>query len=820
MFYRLNIIVTLFLVSTSITFTQYMLVEPQWCYFLEKQPSCLATGDLNNDGMSEIAVGLYSNQVLTLSPDGRKLWEITTPGIPNFLVIQDIDDDSSPEIIIACFPYIAIVNKYGVLERQISLPLQGKQIYSFEVVQHTNQTKEFIVLLEGLIVILSPSGKIRATIPVDIQAFKMKTYDIDETKEKRILVLSNFSIECFTTEGKPKWNYKPEISFKRGKSAFIQFISKKLDTTTIRPFPRNAQKPIKNPWRDIEPVDAGYLSSESNKAIITGFYTEDSTGRISTNVVCLDAQDGSFKWITRVPHLLLSLKIIDGFVYVAGGYRDGDNRSGYFITLENTGIIKKILSYDWPTYFIRNGDNFILHCERGYGVRGYLNPTHEGILNQCYGAVSAYFFETGDFNGDGYTDLTLVFRSLEYPGKYRIDIHLNKIPALKKTGDDALSSYKIFLKQGETRDAMNIVEKAERYYAAIGKRDDAIKEKWKIDQEVYEYRRANLIRKATWMSLFAAAIGILLYTQRRKLKMYFHKAKFIIINEELKPTVELLESVNAFIHESIKKVNMLKLALLEIQHGKPIAEMIRFYNDNLQVLNKTYKEYEEHLTKYEQIKGRDPKSLRKLIEKIPYLDERKLDEQSSELIRSSVETLLDRIGVNLRQEIMTYRHSISDALKEAVENIRKEKYHEMDKFKIQIELSIEDIVNIKDIYYTNFEKWKLILTNMFRNAIEATVIAIENSANLQEERRIISAKLREVFEERTKRIIEIEDHGCGMDEYVRANIFKNGFSSGKKKGMGQGLTPDLEQFILSKGQYSIKSEKNVGTLIKIEMESV
>lgn len=797
-----------------------MLMEPQWCYFIEAQPSCLTTGDLNNDGMYETVVGLYSNQVITLSPDGRKLWEIKTRGTPSFIVVEDVINDNSPEIIIACFPYIVIVNKYGVVEKQISLPLRDKQIFSFEVVKHTNQTKEFMVLLDGLIVILPPSGKIRVTIPVDIQTFKMKVYDIDETKEKRILVLSNFSIECFTTEGKPRWNYKPKISMKNGSPAFIQFISEKLDVTTIRPFPRNAQKPIKNPRKDLEPVDVGYLSNQGNKVIISGFFSEDGTGGISTIVVCLDARDGSLLWTTNVPNLLLSLKITDEFVNVCGGYRDANNHSGYFIKLDKAGNTKSIIAYDWPTYYIRNVDNHILHCERGYGVRGYVNPTYEGILNQCYGGVSAFMFETSELNGDGYTDLVLAMRSLEYPGKYRIDAHLNKIPSLKKIGDDTFSKYKIFLQQGETRNANNIVEKAERYYAAIGKRDEAIKEKQIIDQEVQVYLRANLTRKITWISLFTGTIGILLYTQRRRLKMYFQRAKFIIINEELRPTVELLESVNAFIHESIKKVNMLKLALLEIQHKKPIADMIRFYNDNLQALNKTYNEYEEHLNKYEQIKGRNPKSLCKLIEIISYLDERKLDELNNETIISSVENLLDRIGVNLRQEIIAYRHSISDAVKEAVETIRKEKYHEMEEHKIQIQLKIEDMADIKDVYYTNFEKWKLILTNLMRNAFEATVIAIENNIYLPEERRYVLVTLREVFEGRTKRIIEIEDHGCGMDEYVRANMFKNGFTAGKKKGMGHGLTPDLEQFILNKGRYFIESKKNVGTLIKIEMESV
>ena len=245
-----------------------------------------------------------------------------------------------------------------------------------------------------------------------------------------------------------------------------------------------------------------------------------------------------------------------------------------------------------------------------------------------------------------------------------------------------------------------------------------------------------------------------------------------------------------------------------------------YFNNRRQALKDEFKGHARQLSEYEAFNDRSAKELWKMLSVIPIMTTVANDEQKSETVRIAVITLHHRIDVDMRREVEAYQHSLDEALRASVDSILYEKAEHVPKYNLQIQLQVEEKSYPKEIYYTDFDQWKLLFTNLLRNAVEATVSAAEETSAIVQERRVVVATLEEEYGRELRQIIEIEDHGCGMDERTRANMFRSGFTYGKREGTGHGLTPELERFILAHGRYIVRTAKNVGTTIRIEVERV
>jgi signal transduction histidine kinase len=74
------------------------------------------------------------------------------------------------------------------------------------------------------------------------------------------------------------------------------------------------------------------------------------------------------------------------------------------------------------------------------------------------------------------------------------------------------------------------------------------------------------------------------------------------------------------------------------------------------------------------------------------------------------------------------------------------------------------------------------------------------------------------YDSLNKVVCEIEDNGCGIDSDIIEKLFEPNFST-KSKGMGLGLAITKKTLDDMKATIKITSEKNKGTLVKIEFQS-
>lgn len=812
---RVQKIVALLLMCASIAIGQDLVLEPQWCFIIEKQPFCLTAGDLNNDGMSEIIAGLYSREIVAVSSQGRKLWQTKVPEVPDFIRVHDLNGDGQPEIVVACFPHLLFLDSQGRVYHRIKFPAKSGRFSAFEIAKSSSTPPMLFLLTQDAAYLISSSGKITAKIGMHPIPYKGMARDLDNDGKLEFIALSEFELACYAENGDKIWRYEYPLPPHYQKEKILKQIEATLNESTIREMPKECDQAIKNYRKDLEPIDISDLNGDGQPEIVASFLGKNENDKNIYTVVCLSAVDGNVLWTQSAPNPILSIKIADSLVYVCGGYRREEKMSGYLMRLSARGAIQNTRSYRWPAYFLRRIGDFIALCEYESVFRCHVDASDDGIiLRDIYVFLTPYTFETCDLNGDGYTDVVSAVTSLNLLCQFRIDAFLNNVPLLRKKADDAWMKYKDLSLQGESRAAQHAREKAERYDKMIGKTSEAFAVAKKIDHEVSSYHRRMLLVKLFWSGVVLLPLIVVGYIYKRQLAHFF-RGKYFAYSEERKPPVELLRSINSFIHESRKKILMLNSVLNQIDDGKPLAEVAGFFNSNLQALKTTFVDFQEPLAEYEALKGRAPKELKKMLDGVSALTE-SMSEAEGKILRSKIGLLAKRIDTDMREEIMAYRHSLADAVRESADIIQKEKLHDLERYSIRIQTHIQEVNYPREIYYNDFEQWKIVITNLLRNAVEATVKAVEDG-DIPPERRLILLKLAELHGNGIKWAIEIEDHGCGMDDEVRANMFRSGFTYGKKGGSGQGLTSELELFVLENGNYVVQSAKGVGTKISLEV---
>lgn len=813
---RAQKIVALLLMCASIAIGQDLVLEPQWCFIIEKQPSCLTAGDLNNDGMSEIIAGLYSREIIAVSSQGYKLWQTQVPEIPDFMRVHDLNGDGRPEIVAACFPHLLFLDSQGRVYHRIGFPAKSGRFSAFEIAKSSSSPPMLFLLTQDAAYLISSSGTITVKIGMHPIPYKGMARDIDNDGKLEFIALSEFEIDCYAENGDKIWRYEYPLPPHYQKKEILKQIETTLNESTIREMPKECDQAIKNYGKDLEPIDIGDLNGDGQPEIVAGFFGRNENGKNIHTVVCLSAVNGNSLWIQSAPNPILSIKIADSLVYVSGGYRREEKMSGYLMRLSATGAIQSTRSYRWPAYFLRRVGDLIALCEYESAFRCHVYASDDGIiLRDIYVFLTPYAFETCDLNGDGYTDVVSAVTSLNLLCQFRIDAFLNNVPLLRKKADDAWMKYKALSLQGESRVAQHVREKAERYDKMIGKTSEALAVAKKIAHEVSSYHRKMLLEKLFWSGVVLLPLIVVGYIYKRQLAHFF-RGKYFAYPEEKKPPVELLKRINSFIHESRKKILMLNSALNQFDDGKPVSEVAGFFNSNLQALKTTFVDFQEPLAEYEALKGRAPKDLPKMLDNVSALTKTTMSEAESQILRSKIGLLAKSIDTDMREEIMAYRHSLADVVKESADIIQKEKLRDLEGYSIRIQTHVQEVTYPREIYYNDFEQWKIVIANLLRNAVEATVKAVEDD-HIPLQRRLIQIKLAELHGNGIKWVVEIEDHGCGMDDEVRANMFRSGFTYGKKGGSGQGLTSELEQFVLEKGNYVVQSAKGVGTKISLEV---
>ena len=95
-----------------------------------------------------------------------------------------------------------------------------------------------------------------------------------------------------------------------------------------------------------------------------------------------------------------------------------------------------------------------------------------------------------------------------------------------------------------------------------------------------------------------------------------------------------------------------------------------------------------------------------------------------------------------------------------------------------------------------------VFSNLLKNAYEAS--APNGSIYLH------------AFEENDKKVIEIQDNGCGMDESQMQNIFEP-FVTYKENGTGLGLAICKQIVHSHGGNISVSSELGIGTTFRVEL---
>lgn len=172
---------------------------------------------------------------------------------------------------------------------------------------------------------------------------------------------------------------------------------------------------------------------------------------------------------------------------------------------------------------------------------------------------------------------------------------------------------------------------------------------------------------------------------------------------------------------------------------------------------------------------------------------KRIDEIANNLLLSSKVTLMSD------QKSYADERLVSEVILIILENLITEKQYEYLNKKT-IQLMVDD--NAHNCFAAiHLASFKRVLSNLINNSIEASVAE-----------GIVRVKLHCLND---KIYITIIDNGCGIPPDILPKIMEQGFSYGKKSGVGFGLYHAKQQITRFNGQLFVESEVNVGTQITI-----
>jgi hypothetical protein len=78
-----------------------VVLQPYWSFETEARVTALGAGDLDGDGLPEIAVGTADNQLYVLENNGNLSWRYEAGGAISAVALADLDADGRPEVVMA-----------------------------------------------------------------------------------------------------------------------------------------------------------------------------------------------------------------------------------------------------------------------------------------------------------------------------------------------------------------------------------------------------------------------------------------------------------------------------------------------------------------------------------------------------------------------------------------------------------------------------------------------------------------------------------------------------------------------------------------------
>jgi signal transduction histidine kinase len=269
-----------------------------------------------------------------------------------------------------------------------------------------------------------------------------------------------------------------------------------------------------------------------------------------------------------------------------------------------------------------------------------------------------------------------------------------------------------------------------------------------------------------------------------------------------------------FIHEGKKKFAGLGQILDSLKRGEKLKSHLDYFQKLLTQLKSLLDSQRENLLLVSEdifIYAKLRNGLIGIEKRAKRLREKDIQHNSNiEKIRLNLKSIQEDLETTLNKATERFSFSINEVVKESVKTVRIEKSDILQKEQITIEESYpEDTGGIRLPYYA-LRDWHKLLGNLVRNAVESIELRVKSK-----EKRWVRISFDKM--EKDSVSITIEDSGKGMDEKIKNEFFKRGFTK-KNNGLGLGITEESINLVNSYGSWEIESEIGKGTKIQIKIE--
>ncbi len=193
-----------------------------------------------------------------------------------------------------------------------------------------------------------------------------------------------------------------------------------------------------------------------------------------------------------------------------------------------------------------------------------------------------------------------------------------------------------------------------------------------------------------------------------------------------------------------------------------------------------------------------------------------ISEELKAFVNEADQPLLEYSRVQIEEQLGKF-YGFDDVVYGAVHTVERERDQDLKKFSINIKKRIAKLEFDKVLDESDFVKWRTVILNLVRNAIDAVIPVVDSATEVSDDRKKIMVRLDILNKAVT---IEISDRGCGMDDETLKQIFTARFSTKAKTGIsrGIGLNTEMREFIEQTGMISCSSKESAGTTFFIRYD--